>query len=273
MPLWKRLIPLAGLLLALAPALAAPPAPARLTITGSSTLAPVVAELARRFTAQHPEVKIEVRMGGSGRGISDAREGKADIGMVSRALKADEKDLFAFTVARDGVALAVHRDNPVKAVTRAQVVDLLTGRAANWKALGGADAPVRLISRPAGRGSLETIVAYAGIREDEIKPATLAGDNAEAVKALLADRNALVFISVGMAEHAVAQGSAIRLLALDGVPASVRTVQDGSYPTARPLNLVTRAIPLGPAGKFIQFALSPQARGAIEQYDYVPYPN
>ena len=272
---WKRLALTAGLLLALAPALAAPPVkpptPVKLTITGSSTLAPVVAELARRFSAQRPEVKIEVESGGSGRGISDAREGKADIGMVSRALKADEKDLFAFTVARDGVALVVHRDNPVKAVTRAQFADILIGKIANWKALGGADAPITLISRPHGHGSLESVATFAGIKEEEIKAAALAGDNPEPLKAVLANRNALVFFSVGMVEHSFEQGSAIRLLALDGVAASIKTVQDGSYPMSRPLNLVTRAIPNGVAREFITFALSPQARAVIEENDYVPY--
>ncbi len=266
---WKRLTLMAALLLTLVPALAAQPV--KLTITGSSTLAPVVAELARRFSAQHPEVEIEVRMGGSGRGISDTREGKADIGMVSRALKTDEKDLFAFTVARDGVALVAHRDNPVKAVTRTQFADILTGKIANWKALGGADAPIALISRPHGRGSLESVTAYAGIQEEQIKAAALAGDNAEALKALLANRNALVFLSVGMAEHAAAQGSAVRLLALDGVPAGVRTMRDGSYPVVRQLNLVARAVPAGMAKAFVAFALSSQARSVIEQYDYVPY--
>lgn len=275
MSTWKRLALAAGWLFALGAALAAPPAkapaPVKLTITGSSTLAPVVTELARRFSAQHPEVKIVVQTGGSGRGVSDARAGTADIGMVSRALKPDEKDLFVFTMARDGVALVVQRDNPVTGVTRAQFIDILTGRAAHWKALGGADAPISLISRPAGRGSLETVTQYTRIAEDEIKAAALAGDNAEALKALLANRNALVFMSVGNAEHAVMQGSAIRLLALDNVPAGVVTVQDGRYPMARPLSLVTRAMPSGKVKAFITFALSPQAHGVIEQHEYVPY--
>ena len=277
MQYWKRLTLLAGLLLALAPTLAAPPVkpPAllKLTITGSSTMAPVVSDLAQRFSAQHPEVKIEVQMGGSGRGISDVREGKARIGMVSRALKPDEQDLFAFAIARDGVALVVHRDNPVRAVTRAQLADIFSSTITNWKALGGADAPVVLISRTPGRGSLESITTYTGIQEEKIKSAMLAGENTEALNALLANRNALTFFSLGMAERAVAQGSAIRLLALNGIPANASTLQDGSYPLTHPLHLVTRDLPRGGIKEFISFVLSSQALSTIEQHDFVPYLN
>lgn len=89
--------------LAHAPALLA--ADQKVVITGSSTVAPLVAEIAKRFEQHHPGVRVDVQSGGSSRGISDARSGLADIGMVSRALKPDEADLNAATIAMDGVVL------------------------------------------------------------------------------------------------------------------------------------------------------------------------
>lgn len=74
----------------------------RLLITGSSSVAPLAAEVAKRFEQQNKGVRIDVQSGGSSRGIADARNGLADIGMVSRALKSDETDLQAHTVALDG---------------------------------------------------------------------------------------------------------------------------------------------------------------------------
>ncbi len=62
------------------------PATDKLVITGSSTIAPLMAELAERFEAQ-TGIQVDVQSGGSGRGISDVRQGLADFGMVSRALK------------------------------------------------------------------------------------------------------------------------------------------------------------------------------------------
>ena len=54
---------------------------------------------------------MDVQTGGSARGINDARKGTADIGMVSRALKPEEKDLHAYTIALDGVGIILHASN------------------------------------------------------------------------------------------------------------------------------------------------------------------
>jgi phosphate transport system substrate-binding protein len=62
----------------------------RLSITGSSTIAPLMMELAKAYEAKHPGVKIEVQMGGSSRGVTDVINSTADIGMVSRALNENE---------------------------------------------------------------------------------------------------------------------------------------------------------------------------------------
>ena len=43
----------------------------RLVATGSTTMAPLVTEMVQRFEALYPGVKIEVRSGGSGKGISE----------------------------------------------------------------------------------------------------------------------------------------------------------------------------------------------------------
>jgi phosphate transport system substrate-binding protein len=58
----------------------------KIVITGSSTVAPLVAEIAKQFEAKHPDIRVDVQTGGSSRGLTDARQGLADIGMVSRAL-------------------------------------------------------------------------------------------------------------------------------------------------------------------------------------------
>ena len=85
----------------------------KLTLTGSSTVAPLAGELAKRYESLHPGVRIDVQTGGSSRGIADARRGTADIGMASRALKPGEEDLAAHTIALDGITVIVHKDNPV----------------------------------------------------------------------------------------------------------------------------------------------------------------
>ena len=75
----------------------------KLTLTGSSTVAPLASEMAKKFEAEHPEVRIDVQTGGSSRGFADAVQGLADIGMVSRALKDEETNKFqSYAIATDG---------------------------------------------------------------------------------------------------------------------------------------------------------------------------
>jgi len=59
----------------------------KLVLTGSSTVAPLAAEIGKRFESLHPSVRIDIQTGGSSRGVNDARSGLASIGMASRALK------------------------------------------------------------------------------------------------------------------------------------------------------------------------------------------
>ncbi len=58
----------------------------KLIITGASTIAPLVSELGKRLEKQHPGTGIDVRTGGSARGLADASQGLFDIGMASEAL-------------------------------------------------------------------------------------------------------------------------------------------------------------------------------------------
>ncbi|MFZ3179859.1 MAG: substrate-binding domain-containing protein, partial [Methylocystis silviterrae] len=85
----------------------------RLVLTGSSTVAPLAAEIGKRFEAQNPSIRVDVQSGGSSRGVADARSGLADLGMASRAPNADETDLQFFTIARDGVGIIVNANNSV----------------------------------------------------------------------------------------------------------------------------------------------------------------
>ncbi|MFX8067301.1 substrate-binding domain-containing protein, partial [Acinetobacter baumannii] len=92
-----------------------------ITVTGSSTLAPVLLEMAKAYEAKTPNVRVDVQTGGSSKGLADARSGKADIGMVSRARRPDETDLQWTLVANDGLAIIVHKSNPLDALSADQV--------------------------------------------------------------------------------------------------------------------------------------------------------
>ena len=242
----------------------------KLVITGASTLAPLIAEIGKHFESLYPAVRIDVQSGGSSRGVADARQGLADIGMVSRAMKEDERDLSAFPVARDGVCPILHQENPVQALTDEQVVAIYTGKVTNWKAVGGADAPITVVNKAEGRSTLEVFLHYFKLKNVDVKAQVVIGDNEQGVKTVAGNRNAIGYVSIGTAEYDAAHGVPIKLLPIGGVAASTESVQKGIFPLSRPLHLVTRTSPSGLAKAFIEYAQSKAVHDLIRQQYFVP---
>jgi phosphate transport system substrate-binding protein len=242
----------------------------KLVITGASTLAPLIAEIGKRFETLHPGVRVDVQTGGSSRGVADARQGLADIGMVSRAVKDEEKDLHAFPVARDGVGIILHKENPIQALTDAQVVAIYTGKITNWKDAGGKDAPITVVNKAEGRSTLEVFLHYFKMKNSEVKAQVVIGDNEQGVKTVAGNRHAIGYVSIGTAEYDESQGVPIKLLSVGGVAASTETMRNGTFPLSRPLHIVTRTPPVGLTKVFIEYAQSKAVHDIITQQYFVP---
>jgi phosphate transport system substrate-binding protein len=242
-----------------------------LILSGSSTMAPLLEAIGKRFTAQHPAVQIRMHTTGSVRGIEDVAGGKADIGMASRSLTDKESGLYSFAIARDGVCLVVHKNNPVRSLTNAQVAGIFTGRIANWSAAGGKDTPIAPINAKAGMGAVELFTHYFGIRYADIKTPIVVSGNLDRIKALVENPGGITYMSIGWAQREVDRGVPVKLLPVDGVAATTRNIRSGNFPISRPLVLVTREVPAGLVKAFITFSLSSEITDLVVQHDFVPY--
>lgn len=227
-----------------------------IVLTGSSTVAPLALAIGKRFETSHPNVRVDVQTGGSSRGIHDAREGLCDIGMASRNLEGGERDLIATPVARDGICLIVNASNPIADISDTDVVHIYTGQIRNWKDLGGTDAPITVLNKANGRGTLEMFLLYFHLDNAQIKADVIIGDNEQAIKTVAGNPNALGYVSIGTAEYDATHGTAIRLLPVGGVPATLENVRNGTFPLSRNLNLITREPPTGLIAEFIRYARS-----------------
>ena len=87
----------------------------------------VIGTLAEQFMADNPGVTITYDATGSGTGVECARNGSADIGLASRALKADEAGLESITVALDGIAIIVNEECGVDDLSLEQVTAIFKG--------------------------------------------------------------------------------------------------------------------------------------------------
>lgn len=241
----------------------------KLVLTGSSTVAPLAAEIGKRFEKLNPGVQVDVQSGGSSRGVNDARLGLADIGLVSRALKSDEQDLKSHTIALDGITIILHRSNPVQSLTDAQIIGIYTGEIKNWKEVGGRDQTITVVNKAEGRSTLELFLQYFQLKNKQIKASVVIGDNPQGIKTLIGNPGAIAYVSIGAAEYEFGRGAPIKLLPMSGVAASTSNLKNGIFPLMRPLNLVTKAEPLGLSKRFIEFAQSAAVQDIVTNQYFV----
>lgn len=238
-----------------------------LILAGSTSVQPFAEALSEAYMKIHSEISIDVQGGGSSAGIMSAQTNTADIGMSSRNLKDEEKTLWSVEIARDGLAVIIHPDNPINSLTVAQVRDIYAGVITNWSQLGGKDKEIHVITREEGSG---TRSAFEGLvmNKVEIDPHSIVQDSNGTVRQLVGDdKYAIGYISLGLVNDNV------KALELDGVVASRENVINGTYILSRPYLFVTAAEPVGEVKKFIDFVLSEEGKAILDLEGLITFDN
>lgn len=242
----------------------------RLVLTGSSTVAPLAAEIGKRFEETHRDLRVDVQTGGSSRGVRDAREGLADIGMVSRALKTSEADLKSYLIGMDGITMIVHKDNPVKELTTDQIVAIYTGKIRDWAEVGGRPGRIVIENKAEGRSTLELFLEHFKLTSPQITADVVVGDNEQAIKVVVGNPLAIGYVSIGAAVYSADNGLPIRPLPLNGIAPTIEAVKDKKFPIVRELNLVVKSEPTGLTKEFIDFAQSSKVSDLVKDLFFVP---
>ena len=108
------------------------------TISGSTSVSPLMEKLKEAYEAVNPNVSIELQTSDSTTGMTNTINGMCDIGMASRELKQEELDqgLVNTVIATDGIAIIVNNDSPIEELTSEQVRDIYLGNITDWSELG-----------------------------------------------------------------------------------------------------------------------------------------
>lgn len=109
----------------------------KVVVAGSSSVSPVMEKLKEAYEAVNKNVTVEVQQSDSATGVTSAAEGICDIGMASRELKDEEKELglTATVIAQDGIAVVVNTSNETEDLTSDQVKAIFTGETTEWEDL------------------------------------------------------------------------------------------------------------------------------------------
>lgn len=245
--------------------------PQRYLITGSSTVHPVMQTIAERLHEADPALVIDVETGGSSRGIHDARQREADAGMASRELKPEERaGLDIYPVAYDGVAMIAHASNPITGLTDEQVRAVYTDRVNVWSEIGGGEGEIFVVNKAEGRATLEVFLGFFGLQVSDIHADAVVGDNAQGVRMVATNPQALGYVSVGEAIGAVERGEPIKLLSLDGVVPTIESVADGSFPLRRTLYLFFPDAVDAVGQRILDYLHGPAGEDVVRQHGFVP---
>ncbi|MCA8964646.1 MAG: phosphate ABC transporter substrate-binding protein [Planctomycetes bacterium] len=253
---------------------------------GSDTMLEVAGAWAEAYHHAHGEVVVSVSGGGSGTGIAALISGDVDIANCSRDMKekevADAKahghNPVRHHVGYDGIALYVHKDNPIASLTLQQLADMFGagGKISKWSELGvdlgdpNAD-PIALVSRQNNSGTYEYFrEAVLGGESGRFKPEC---NNLNGSKDVV-DFCAKTKSAIGYSGLAYASDK-VRIVPIVGksgqpVTPSIDTVLDGTYPIARPLMMYTIGEPLGAVKHYLDWIKSDDGQRVLMSKHYPP---
>ena len=106
----------------------------KVVVAGSSSVSPVMEKLIESYKAVNPNAKIELQTSDSTTGVTNAASGTCDIGMASRALKKKKKakGLKEITIAIDGIAVIVNKENEMNDAAKDFIRDIYVGKITKW---------------------------------------------------------------------------------------------------------------------------------------------
>ncbi len=200
---------------------------------------------------------IKVLGVGTGKGMMALIEGKSVVAAASSPLesaiksakKAAKKagkeisipdNLIFHEIAKDVIVPIVNKDNPVSALSFAQLAKLNTGEVTNWKEVGGPDLPVKVVTSHAGSATRAVFQKKVMKKADYVAGATIVKSTRLEIQHVSKDKGAIGAVSEGFYK-------------LNPLNSKIVKTEDIS----RPLALITIGEPTPEVQKLIDFFRSP----------------
>jgi phosphate transport system substrate-binding protein len=228
----------------------------------------LVADLAYFYShAVRDPPRFSLAGGVTGSGIADAERRVVSAGLVARDLLPSEPaDLVLTRLALSGVCLVTNLANPVPAMTRAEVQDVVAGRVTSWSQIPGSrrtDAIVPVGLDP-GAGTWQVFVStFVDIGTPlAYRPITL-GTDLQARDYIEQTPAALGYLDLSMT-------GPVHVMRHEGVGCTRAAIRSGAYPAARPLGIVTRGRPRGELARFLRWARTSRVARRVIATRYLP---
>ncbi|KAB2967254.1 MAG: phosphate ABC transporter substrate-binding protein [Thermoanaerobaculia bacterium] len=264
-----------------------------LSSIGSDTLNNLMTFWAEGFGRQYPNVRIQIEGKGSSTAPPALIAGSAQLGPMSRPMKAEELDEFEkrhgykpslARVAVDGLAVYVHKDNPIGQLTLQQVDAIFSKtrkmggkEIRTWGDLGltgeWAARPISLYGRNSASGTygfFKELALAKGDYKDTVKEQP---GSASVVQGVTEDRFGIGYSGIGYRTSGV---KPVALAGKDGrfYGTDAGDVLSGKYPLSRYLYVYYNAAPNRPLDplvrEFLRFVVSREGQETVVKDGYLP---
>jgi len=269
-----------------------------LSSVGSDTLANLMTLWAEEFKRDYPNVNIQIQAAGSSTAPPALTESTSNIGPMSRKMKSKEIAAFekkfgykptAIPVAIDALAVYVHKDNPIKGMTIANVDAIFSSTRkcggdkdiTKWGDLGMTGAWAGRKIQIYGRNSVSGTYGYfkkkALCKGDYKNNVNEQPGSASVVQSVSSSLNGIGYSGIGYKTSGV---RAVPLTKKAGTPFVAATPDNAvnkTYPLARFLYIYVNKHPNKPLPplerEFIKLVLSKVGQKVVVKDGYIPLPS
>jgi phosphate transport system substrate-binding protein len=255
---------------------------------GSDTMVNLAQAWAEEYKKAAPDVSVEVSGGGSGVGIAALTKGTIDIANASRNMKPEEiaeakkntgKEPKEIVVGYDGLAIYVHKDNPLNEITLDQIAQIYAegGKISKWSELGvtipgnSSDDIVR-VSRQSNSGTYEFLREHVLNKKDFKLGSRDMNGSKEVVELVASTPTAIGYSGMGYATPGVKMLKVKKTAADPAFEPNNENTLSKTYPIARTLQVYTLGEPQGAIKNYIDWILSDAGQKVVAASGYVPLP-
>ncbi|MCL2052901.1 MAG: substrate-binding domain-containing protein [Oscillospiraceae bacterium] len=254
-------------------------------IDGSTSTIPLVGGLkAMLFGVPQLEAENTVSHTKTHTAFQNLLDGKCDVIFTVPLSKEQEQEarergieIEMLPVAVEGFVFVVNKENPVTALSQEQLRGIYSGEITNWGELGGNDAPIIAYQRNLDSGSQNHMLEFMGVvpLSDPILELVRTGMDSLMDSIAVYD-NAVDSIGYSVYSYAGQMYSEVmnvKFIEVDGVPISLDTLADKSYPLLSVTYMMYRKdTPAdSPVLRLAEFVQSEEGTAAIRGAGYVPY--
>ena len=242
--------------------------------SGATSFQKLVEAAATNFMDANPDVTIAITGGGSGQGLSDVKDGKAQIGrsdvFAEEKLDAtDAKKLEDHTVAVVGMGPIVNSKVDVDDLTTEQLKGIFTGKITDWKEVGGTAGKIQVIERKAGSGTRATFEAAVLGGEkapDDFAPVAEEDSSGTVVDKIQQTEGAITYLAFSYYDD-----TKFKALKVDGVDPTKENVESGKFNIWAYEHMYTAADADAATKAFVEYMLGDDVQGSlVEKEGFIP---